>query len=71
MAEQLRAGAATSNITPWLGIPMRGAFRDVTLADSVQDELLAKALVLDDGARQIAFVLCDLTMMPGRMMDDD
>ncbi len=68
MAEQLRAGAATSNITPWLGIPMRGAFRDVTLADTVHDELLAKALVLDDGARQIAFVLCDLTMMTGAMM---
>ncbi len=70
MAEQLQAGAATANITPWLGIPMRGAFRDVTLADSVHDELLAKALVLDDGARRLAFVLCDLTMMPGRMMGE-
>lgn len=70
MAEELRAGAATSNITPWLGIPMRGAFRDVTYADAVHDDLLAKALVLDDGARKIAFVLCDLTMMPGRMMDE-
>ena len=70
MAEQLRAGAATSNITPWLGIPMRGAFRDVTHADAVHDDLLAKALVLDDGVRKIAFVLCDLTMMPGRMMDE-
>ncbi len=69
MAEQLRAGAATSNITPWLGIPMRGAFRDVTLADTVHDELLAIALVLDDGTRRIAFVLCDLTMMPRSMMD--
>lgn len=69
MAEQLRAGAATSNITPWLGIPMRGAFRDVTHADAVHDELLAKALVLDDGARRIAFVLCDLTMMPRHMMN--
>ena len=69
MAEQLRAGAATANITPWLGIPMRGAFRDVTHADAVHDDLLAKALVLDDGARRIAFVLCDLTMMPRTMMD--
>ena len=69
MAEQLRAGAATANITPRLGIPMRGAFRDVTHADAVHDDLLAKALALDDGARRIAFVLCDLTMMPGRMMD--
>ena len=69
MADQLRAGAATANITPWLGIPMRGAFRDVTHADAVHDELLAKALVLDDGARRIAFVLCDLTMMPRHMMN--
>lgn len=69
MAEQLRAGAATANITPWLGIAMRGAFRDVTHADAVHDELLAKALVLDDGARRIAFVLCDFTMMPRHMMD--
>ena len=69
MAEQLRAGAATANITPWLGIPMRGAFRDVTHADAVHDDLLAKALVLDDGTQRIAFVLCDLTMMPRTMMD--
>jgi len=69
MAEQLRAGAATANITPWLGIPMRGAFRDVTYADAVHDDLLAKALVLDDSARRIAFVLCDLTMMPRHMME--
>ena len=69
MAEQLLAGAATANITPWLGIPMRGAFRDVTHADAVHDDLLAKALVLDDGTRQIALVLCDLTMMPRTMMD--
>lgn len=70
MAEQLRAGAATASITPRLGIPMRGAFRDVTHADTIHDDLLAKALVLDDGARKMAFVLCDLTMMPRRMMDD-
>jgi hypothetical protein len=69
MSKQLRAGAATANITPWLGIAMRGAFRDVHYADAVHDELLAKALVLDDGVRQIAFVLCDLTMMPRTMMD--
>lgn len=69
MRERLRAGAATSNITPWLGIPMRGAFRDVTHADAVHDELLAKTLVLDDGVRKIAFILCDLTMMPRAMMD--
>ena len=69
MSEQLRAGAATANITPWLGIAMRGAFRDVHHADAVHDDLLAKALVLDDGARRIAFVLCDLTMMPRSMME--
>lgn len=70
MADQLRAGAATAHITPRLGIAMRGAFRDVTHADAVHDDLLAKALVLDDGVAQIAFVLCDLTMMPRRMMQD-
>ncbi|MCY4437369.1 MAG: neutral/alkaline non-lysosomal ceramidase N-terminal domain-containing protein [Chloroflexi bacterium] len=69
MADKLRAGAATANITPWLGIAMRGAFRDVTHADTVHDELLAKALVLDDGARQLAFVLCDLTMISRDMME--
>ena len=69
MSTQLHAGAAAATITPWLGIPMRGAFRDVTHADAVHDDLLAKALVLDDGDRRIAFVLCDLTMMSGAMMD--
>lgn len=58
-----RAGAATSNISPWLGVSINGNMRDVKAAH-VHDELHARALVLDDGATRLAFVVCDACMIP-------
>lgn len=55
----LRAGAATSNITPELGISIVGGFAPYP-AKSVHDELHARCLVLDDGATKLAIVVCDL-----------
>lgn len=59
----LQAGAATSNITPWLGVTIPGGHR-ARYAEDVDDELLAKALVLDNGRARLAFITCDLICMP-------
>ena len=58
-----RAGAATSNITPPLGISLNGGFAD-RKATHVHDELHARCLVLDDGATKVAFAVCDSCMLP-------
>src|SRR5688572_7254886 len=57
-----RAGAATSNITPELGMPIAGGFIPPP-ARHVHDELHARCLVLDDGTTKVAMVVCDLTGM--------
>src|SRR5437867_2048241 len=55
----LRAGAATSNITPRLGSSVIGGFAPFP-ATHVHDELHARCLVLDDGNTKVALVVCDL-----------
>ncbi|QDU39274.1 Neutral/alkaline non-lysosomal ceramidase [Maioricimonas rarisocia] len=54
----LRAGAATSNITPPLGERIRGSFSPFP-ATNVHDELHARCLVLDNGTSRVGFVICD------------
>ena len=54
-----RAGAATSNITPFLGGGVIGGFVPFP-ATNVHDELHARCLVLDDGQTKLALVVCDL-----------
>ncbi len=53
------AGAATSNITPFLGGGIIGGFVPFP-ATNVHDELHARCLVLDDGQTKLALVVCDL-----------
>lgn len=62
-AASLRAGAATSNITPDMGVVLDGTIMKIGPAKHVHDELHARCLVLDDGTTQIAFAVCDVTMM--------
>ncbi len=59
VTSSLRAGAATSNITPQLGGGIVGGFAPVPSTD-IHDELHARCLVLDDGRTQVALVVCDL-----------
>ena len=59
---QLRAGAATSNITPELGSEIIGGFVPFP-ATHVHDELHARCLVMDDGKTKLAIVVCDLLGM--------
>jgi len=56
---EFRAGAATATITPALGSPIIGNFSQPE-ATHVHDDLFARCIVLDDGSRQIALVVCDL-----------
>ena len=57
-----RAGAATSNITPELGMEIVGGFVPYP-ATHIHDELNARCLVLNDGKTRIAIVVCDLLGM--------
>lgn len=68
MSTSLQAGAATANITPWLGVEVPGSHR-TRYSENVDDELLAKALVLDNGDMRIALVTCDLIAMPQGIAD--
>lgn len=62
-AEVFRAGAATSNISPWLGLSINGGMRDHK-ANHIHDELHARAVVLDDGKTRLAIVVVDSCMVP-------
>lgn len=55
----LKAGAATSNITPPLGTSIVGGFKPYP-ATHIHDELHARCMVLDNGDQRIALVICDL-----------
>src|SRR5262245_35130433 len=70
MADQVfRAGAATSNITPPLGVSLNGGMSD-RAADYIHDELHARCLVLDDGQTKLAIVVCDSCMLPQSLLND-
>ena len=65
----LRAGAASSNITPHLGIALDGTISINGPAVEVHDELHARCLVLDDGEQRLAIVVCDNTMIDRSILD--
>ena len=67
-AGPILAGAATSNITPPLGIEMNGGTAPV-YATHVHDELHARALVLDDGTTRLAFVVVDTCLLARPVFD--
>ena len=53
-----KAGAATSNITPWLGDGIVGGWT-APPATQIHDELHARCIVLDDGTTKLGFVVVD------------
>ena len=60
-ADSLRAGFATADLTPPLGVEMGGFGYNLGRAgDGVRDKLLARAAVLQIGARRVAIIGCDL-----------
>lgn len=65
----LRAGAATGNITPWLGEPIVGGWNSPP-AKHVHDDLHVRCLVLDDGATRIAMAIVDSVGVSREVFDD-
>ena len=66
---RLLAGAATSNITPEIGAIIVGGF-DPFPATHIHDELHARCLVLDNGEKRLAFVVCDNLGASRQMYDE-
>jgi neutral ceramidase len=65
----LRAGAATTNITPPLGSAIVGGFRPFA-ATHVHDELHARCLALQSGDTTLVFVVCDLLGAHAAVFDE-
>src|SRR5215218_8811872 len=66
---ELRVGAAAEVITPPLGTPLAGYY-STRLASGVDDDLHAKALVLERDGVKVALVVCDLVTMPRGVTDE-
>jgi neutral ceramidase len=64
-----KAGAATSNITPPLGLGIVGNF-NIPLATHIHDELHARCLVLDDGKTRLGFVVVDNVSVSRDVFDE-
>ncbi len=65
-----RAGAATSNITPPLGMEIVGNFAPRPIAAHVHDELHARCLALDDGETKLVLVVADIISLPREVWDE-
>jgi len=64
-----RAGAACSNITPFLGGDIIGGFHPFP-SKYIHDELHARCFVLDNGETRLAFVVCDLIGLSRYVCDE-
>jgi neutral ceramidase len=62
-AAGMEAGVAVADITPPLNYRMCGYFHE-RLSTAAHDPLMARAIVLREGRRQAAIVLCDLIGFP-------
>lgn len=69
-ARPFQAGAAISNITPWLGGGLVGNFGTPPAAEYVHDQLHARCFVLDDGATRIAIVVSDNIAIAREVLDE-
>lgn len=63
-AQALEVGVATIDITPPLGMPMRGYSSRKDLSNGIWDPLYAKSIVLDDGNQRVSLVVLDLIGPP-------
>lgn len=68
MDKIFKAGAATTNITPFLGDAIEGGW-DSTPASYVHDEIHARCLVLNDGKTSIVFIIVDNISLNSNLID--
>ncbi len=68
LADGLRVGAASVDITPPVGTPMAGYYAE-RLSKGVHDPLFAKAIVLEVGGKKAALVALDLISTPMAMVE--
>jgi neutral ceramidase len=68
-AEDFRVGAAAEVITPAPGTPMSGSIVPRSV-QAVDDDLHAKAIVIEQGDTKVAMVVCDLITMPRPVVDE-
>jgi len=66
---KLRAGAATTDITPKKGVSLDGPISKNGPVIGVHDRLSARALALDDGSTRLAIVICDACMIGREVFD--
>ena len=66
--EKLYAGFGRANVTPMLGIKLRGYYQE-RLADGVLDELEANAVAFTCGDNTAVFVALDLCSMPEKLVE--
>ena len=67
-AYALEVGTATVDITPPLGMPMRGYASRKELSNGIWDPLYVKSIVLDDGNKRVSLVVLDLIGPPPKDM---
>jgi len=63
------AGAATSNITLFLGVNNGGVIARGGPAAHIHDELHARCLARDDGQTRIALAVCDMRMIDRQIVE--
>ncbi len=68
-AAPMRVGAAAEVITPPAGTPMSGP-NAARVVKAVDDDLYAKAIVLEREGVRVAMVACDLITMPRSVVDE-
>jgi neutral ceramidase len=68
-AGEFRVGAAAVPVTPDPGTPMAGYY-STRLAEGVEDDLFARAIVVEQDGAKAAMVVCDLISMPRAVAED-
>ena len=69
MQSELRAGCATADITPDVGIHMGGYWGRTSGATDIGDPLMAKVLFCDSGERRVALVALDLVALEAETVE--
>jgi Neutral/alkaline non-lysosomal ceramidase, N-terminal len=69
LADELRVGAASVDITPPVGTPMAGYYAE-RLSKGVHDPLFTKAIVLEQGGKKAALVALDLISTPMALVEE-